>query len=249
MQTYWKIGDLAKRVNLSVRTLHYYDEIGLLKPSMRTEADHRLYTEADIIKLQQIVSLRQLGFCLEEIKNCLNDANFEPKIVLKSHINKLHRQIKLQQELVKVLEGIYTRLEESEVISVTDLFRAIEVTKMLENMINKHYTPEQLEYLDRRKKTIGDEAIKAVEKEWQNLFTAFKLEMEKGTDPSDEKVLALARRSQELIAAFTGGDAGIDRSLNNLVNDEYSTLQQEYNFPDSELSAYMNKAQTALMSQ
>ena len=92
-------------------------------------------------------------------------------------------------------------------------------------MINKYYTPEQLEYLDRRKKMLGDRAIQAVKKEGQDLLAVFRLEMEKGTEPRDEKVLALARRSQELIAAFTGGDSRIEQSLNNLVNNEYSPLQ------------------------
>ncbi|MGQ4647379.1 MerR family transcriptional regulator [Lyngbya aestuarii] len=94
--TAWKVGDLAKQTGLSVRTLHYYEEISLLKPSQRTEAGHRLYTKKDIIYLQQIVSLRQISFSLEEIKDCLNNANFSPKAVIQSHIAKLHKPIQLQ---------------------------------------------------------------------------------------------------------------------------------------------------------
>jgi DNA-binding transcriptional MerR regulator len=58
--TAMKVGELAKQTGISVRTLHYYDEIGLLSPSGRTESDYRLYAEADIVRLQQIMSLRQL---------------------------------------------------------------------------------------------------------------------------------------------------------------------------------------------
>ena len=60
-----KIGELASRTGLTVRTLHHYDEIGLLKPSHRTDSGHRLYTVRDLGRLQQIVSLRQLGFSLD----------------------------------------------------------------------------------------------------------------------------------------------------------------------------------------
>ena len=66
-----KVGDLARRTGLSVRTLHHYDEIGLLAPSRRTEAGHRLYAVAQVTRLQQIQSLRSLGFSLDEIRDCL----------------------------------------------------------------------------------------------------------------------------------------------------------------------------------
>src|SRR6266540_3219671 len=65
----WKVGDLARRTGLSIRTLHYYDEIGLLSPSHRTGSGHRLYDVDDVARLQRILSLRQLGFSLEEVKD------------------------------------------------------------------------------------------------------------------------------------------------------------------------------------
>jgi hypothetical protein len=61
----WKVGELAKRTGLSVRTLHHYEEIGLLSPSSRTEAGHRLYATDDIVRLQQIKSLCHMAFFLE----------------------------------------------------------------------------------------------------------------------------------------------------------------------------------------
>src|ERR1043165_2969683 len=70
----WKVGQLAKRTGISVRTLHPYDQIGLLTPSHRTESGHRLYDRDDVVRLQQIVMLRQLGFALEEIAAALRRA-------------------------------------------------------------------------------------------------------------------------------------------------------------------------------
>ncbi|MDJ0532850.1 MAG: MerR family transcriptional regulator [Xenococcaceae cyanobacterium MO_207.B15] len=63
-----KIGELAKQTGISIRTLHYYDAIGLLSPSHRTSVGYRLYNNQDIIRLQQIVSLRQLRFSLKPQK-------------------------------------------------------------------------------------------------------------------------------------------------------------------------------------
>ena len=76
MMSQMKIGELAKQIGLSIRTLHYYDQVGLLAPSQHTKAGHRLYSEGDIIRLQQIVSLRQLGFALSEIRDCLDSPDY-----------------------------------------------------------------------------------------------------------------------------------------------------------------------------
>jgi DNA-binding transcriptional MerR regulator len=72
-----KVGELAQQTGVSVRTLHYYDEIGLLSPSSHTDAGHRLYADSGIICLQQIMFLRQVGFSLEEIRDCLEQRNME----------------------------------------------------------------------------------------------------------------------------------------------------------------------------
>src|SRR5688572_33314365 len=80
-----KVGELAKRTGLTIRTLHHYDEIGLLKPSLHTESGHRLYTAADVARLQQVISLRQLGFSLEDVGACLDRADFSPVELMRLH--------------------------------------------------------------------------------------------------------------------------------------------------------------------
>jgi DNA-binding transcriptional MerR regulator len=82
----WKGGELAKRTGLSVRTLHYYEEIGLLSPAQRTEAGHRLYAAGDVVRLQQIKSLRQLGFGLKEIQAGPDRTDFSGQRVIQLHI-------------------------------------------------------------------------------------------------------------------------------------------------------------------
>lgn len=71
MTTYYAINKLCKITQVSVRTLHYYDEINLLKPSHRTAKGHRLYSELDLLKLQQIVTFRFLGFSLSQIQKIM----------------------------------------------------------------------------------------------------------------------------------------------------------------------------------
>src|SRR5437764_11647382 len=98
-----KVGELARRTGLTVRTLHHYDEIGLLKPSLHTESGHRLYTAGDVARLQQIVSLRQLGFALEEIHACLDRPEFAPLEVVGLHLARLREQMELQRKLCERL--------------------------------------------------------------------------------------------------------------------------------------------------
>lgn len=156
-----KVGDLAKQTRVSVRALPYYDEIGLLSPSHRTEAGYRLYGEDDIIRLQQIVSLRQIGFSLEQIRECLEQDQFSFHHVVQLHLSQLKEQMALQQQLYARLEATATRLQSTEAISIQEFIQLIEAT----TMIGKYYTPEQQGYLKERRQLLDEERIRQVEAE------------------------------------------------------------------------------------
>jgi MerR family transcriptional regulator, thiopeptide resistance regulator len=236
-----KVGDLAKQTGVSVRTLHYYDEIGLLSPSHRTETGYRLYGEDDIIRLQQIVSLRQIGLSLEEIRACLEQSNFSFSHVVQLHMTRLREQIELSQKLLNRLESIAQTVNSAEVVSVEVLIQTIEIICMLE----KYYTPEQLETLKQRQELLGEERICQAQADWQDLIEQVRAEMEKGTDPASEPVKALARRSQELIQAFTGGDPEIEQSLNQMYQQEKPEIASRGAI-DAAMWEYMDRARAAL---
>ena len=73
----YTVGEVARLANVSVRTLHHYDEIGLLEPSQRSDAGYRLYSDDDLERLQQILLYRELDFALEEIAQVLTDPGFD----------------------------------------------------------------------------------------------------------------------------------------------------------------------------
>src|SRR3954452_14872931 len=102
----WKVGELARRTGLTIRTLHHYDEIGLLKPTLHTESGHRLYTSRDVARLQQVLSLRQLGFSLEEVHDCLDRPGFSPLEVIRLHIARLREQVEWHRKLCERLEAV-----------------------------------------------------------------------------------------------------------------------------------------------
>jgi hypothetical protein len=149
--------------------------------------------------------------------------------------------MKLQQQLYARLDAIATHLQASETISIQEFIQLIEVTMMLEN----YYTPEQLDYLKQRREMLTEEQIQQVEAEWQELIAQARTAMENGIAPTSEAVQAIARRSQELIQEFTGGDAGIERSLNQMYQQE-GVEAASRGAMDSAVMDYLSRARAAL---
>lgn len=211
-----KVGALAKRTGMTVRTLHHYDEIGLLSPSRRTPSGHRLYGEADISRLQQIASLKHLGLPLEEIKQCLARPGYTLVQTLEQQIERIQEQIARKVRLRDLVAELRDRLRSAEDVSIDDLTRTIEVTMNYE----KYYTPDQIEQLRGRREQLGDARIQEVQQEWTELFAAYAKAMEDGLDPTSDAVRALAHKAAALIQEFTGGDPGIFQSLGNMYRSE-----------------------------
>lgn len=239
-----KVGELARRTGLTVRTLHHYDEIRLLKPSMRTESGYRLYTAGDVARLQQVLSLRHLGFSLGEVRDCLDRPGFSPLELIELHAERLREQIELRRQLREKLETIAAHLRAAEVVSAEEFLRAIERMTMIES----YYTPEQLEALKERREQLGEDAIRQSQVDWADLIAEVRAEKEKGTDPTDLKVQAMARRWMELVNAFTGGDAGIARSLDRLLKEQGDNLVAEHGTQSDsrDLSEYIGRAMAAV---
>jgi DNA-binding transcriptional MerR regulator len=145
-----KVGELAKRTGLTVRGLHHYDEISLLKPSLHTEAGYRLYTAADVARLQQVLSLRQLGFALDEVRDCLDRLGFAPLEVIRLHITRLRELIEMQRKLCERLEALTENLRAAVEVSADRFLYTIEVMTMIE----RYYTPEYSVSWKRRAKTL-----------------------------------------------------------------------------------------------
>jgi DNA-binding transcriptional MerR regulator len=212
----WKVGELAKQTGMTVRTLHHYDEIGLLTPSHRTAAGHRLYAEGDVARLQQIASLRSLGFPLDEIRDVLNQERLSPLDIVRMHADRMRQQVRSQQRLVERLDALAAGLDGAQDVSAEQLIATIEEI----NMFDKYYSPEQMDYLAQRREEVGEARITEVEAEWPRLMAAVQAEMDRGTDPCDPRVQELAGRWKGLVEEFTGGNAGIRQSLSNLYQNE-----------------------------
>jgi len=236
---------MARRSGLSVRALHHYDAIGLLSPSRRSEAGYRLYTKVDQQRLARILLLKSLGFSLEKCRLAIDDESFSLQDCVRMEVDRLEREIQGKARVKERLMAVLSQLRESSgKASIGEIEEIMEAM----NMFEKYYTPEQLEQLRQRGESLGEDRIAAVQSEWQQLFAQYQEAMDKGLAPDDPAVKELARRSRSLIEEFTGGDPGIESSLQNMYASEgVKAVVEPHGVPsDPSLWGYMAAAGSSL---
>ncbi|SET00643.1 transcriptional regulator, MerR family [Oceanobacillus limi] len=99
-----KVKEVAELVGISVRTLHHYDEIGLLKPDNTTESGYRIYSQENLESLQQILFFKELGFPLKKIKEIISSPTFDQQEALKLHKKMLEDKRKRIDQMIRTIE-------------------------------------------------------------------------------------------------------------------------------------------------
>jgi DNA-binding transcriptional MerR regulator len=215
-----QVGDLAKRTGLTIRALDLYAAIGLVRPSLRTEARCRVYTAADISRLQRVLSLRQLGFSLGEIRACLDRPEFSPMEVSRLHLARVREQIQLQQNLCKQLEAIAVLFRTADEVSGDELLQTIGAIAMTE----KYFTPQQPSLIDERRSEAGVELLHRRREAWAKLINATRAEMDAGTDPKNVRVQKLAKRWKAMSNGTTAGNPDMKQALKRLLEEQGNGL-------------------------
>jgi DNA-binding transcriptional MerR regulator len=223
-----QVGELARRTGLTVRTLHHYHAIGLLTPSGRSVVGYRLYTAADIARLQQVLSLRQLGFSLDEVRACLDRRDFSPLEVIELHIAGLRERIKSERKLCERLEALAGHLRAAGEVSADDFLHTIEDMTMLDAIAEKYFTPEQLEAIKQGREQARHEQLERMQQDWADLIALIRAEMDRGTNPTDPKVQSLLARWKSLLHQSTGGDPAIQQSMKRLWEEQGDTLSAHF---------------------
>ena len=203
-----KIGDLAREAGITVRTLHHYDKIGLLRPTSGRKSGHRRYNLKDVERLQKIVSLKSFGLSLDEIARSLNEGSFDLLETLTAHEAALSATIENSKKAHAKLRLLIDKLASHGGLGVDEILQFVkEVTAM-----DQHFTPEQLAKL-RERSAKYSEKVKEVERAWPELFIKFEEAMKANLPITDLKVQVLAAEAQHYIDLFTGGDREIEANL------------------------------------
>ena len=122
----WRVGEVARLAHVTVRTLHHYDEIGLLVPSARSEAGYRRYSEEDLRRLQQILLLRELGFTLEAIQQLVDDPAFDRRKALEEQRAMLLEQRTRTEAILRGVERALAEMNGEGTMSDDELFEGFE---------------------------------------------------------------------------------------------------------------------------
>ncbi len=131
-----RIGQVASATGLTIRALHYYEEIGLLEPTMRSEAGHRLYANVDLERLYRIAFLRQLGLPLERIRSSLASAGADFGTTLQRHLAAVEERVAAETRLRSRLLTMLDTMDDDEV-APRDLLKILEDMSMLEPTLNR----------------------------------------------------------------------------------------------------------------
>lgn len=223
-----KVGELARSTGLTVRTLHHYDEIGLLKPSGRSEAGYRLYEEPDVARLHGIQALRQMGLSLAEIGVLFEGRGAAPQVVVEQQLRAIDAEIARAQELRARLELIRDTMAEGGTPGAQDWLQ------VLQDMATygKYFSVEEL-------KSIFTE-FEPLKDDWKQLFAEVQGAMERGLPADAPEVQSLARRWMSLMLGLMRGDYDKMERWADMYEREPGRIRTDA--PSPELVAYIRRA-------
>src|SRR6185369_11969573 len=213
--------EFASLTGVTVRTLHYYDRLGLLKPSRYTGAGYRQYGERDFARLEQIVALKFIGFSLKEIKSILARESVDLAAALRQQREAISEKRKRLDHAIRAIQRAEYVVGVNQDAGWEVFAKIIEVNNMQSDMnwSRKYYSDEARKEVEHRAATIPQEVIEQAQRDWATLIAEVDVAAKAGEDPSSEKSQALASRWSKLIEGFTGGSAEIQGGLNKMYAD------------------------------
>ncbi|EGQ21757.1 transcriptional regulator [Sporosarcina newyorkensis 2681] len=180
--TYLSTGELAKRLEVSVRTLRYYDQIGLVQPTERGNGGKRLYTEDDIFTLEKILILKDLSLSLEDSKQIIQEQSMAS--ILSAHRSSLTEQVETLDESIRHTTSLIHVLELEGEIKWQDLLTLVVDYKKEKNWAS-YFTDEEQQLLEMQLPSLESQNIST--KKWMNLIKRIELCIKNGASPNSEE--------------------------------------------------------------
>ena len=208
-QGYMTVGEVAKKMNTTIRTLQYYDKEGILSPSAESVGGRRLYADTDIIKLHQIQSMKYLGFSLDDIKNRLIpiDTPEEMAAMLVEHAAAVREKIIALSESLQAIETLKDEVTQMQSVDFRK-YAAIIVNLQMKNefySLIKHFDDNTLEQFTTRFFGNTEGAVAAIETIGTLLDKAIQFQKD-CVQPESAEGLEFAKEFWGVILTVTGGD-------------------------------------------
>lgn len=238
---YMTVGEVAKKMDVTVRTLQHYDKEGLLSPSATSDGGRRLYTDKDIVKLHQILSLKHLGFSLDDIRDRLIPLDTPAGVaqVLSEQAAVVREKIASLTESLSRIEALKVEVLEMQSVDFkkyADIIINLEMKNDFYLLI-KHFDSETLDHI--RSRFDKESSITFLQKFLHIQDEAIRLQ-DAGVPAGSPAGLQLAKGYWDLILEFTGGDATMLPTLMQIgENDE---VNQEWRQKQAKAKAFIEPA-------
>ncbi len=247
-QGYMTVGEVAKKMDVTVRTLQHYDREGLLSPSAKSEGGRRLYTDKDIIKLHQILSLKHLGFSLDDIKNRLIPIDTPAEIAkaLSEQAQAVRRKIQSLSESLRELEALreeVLKMQSVDFKKYADIIVNLQMGNDFYWLI-KHFDDNMLNHIRSR---FDKDSGKAFITEFMQLQDRA-IQLQSGHVPPDgDEGQRFAKRYWNMIEEFTGGDMSMLPKLMELG--KFDGADSDWQKKQEIAGAYVGQALDAYFSR
>ena len=182
---------------VSVRTLHHYDSIGLLVPRIRTDAGYRLYSEPDLLRLQQILIGRELGLSLEEIRRSLDDPGFDRRIALIDQRERLRERVQQTEAMIRAIDAALAAMDDGQgerEMNMEDLFQGFDPSQYDDEVRRQWGTTDAFVESKKRTARYTPDDWRAVTAEQAAIFDDAYGALKAGKAPSDADVMDVAER-------------------------------------------------------
>lgn len=195
----YTVAKLAKISGVSVRTLHWYDEVGLLKPAYHGSNGYRYYEEEQLLTLQQILFFRELGFELKQILRVLGRGDFDKMVALSSHRQVLQKNLDKIRKLIKTIDKTLEHLKGTKKMKENEIFSGFSKEKQAEyeKQIIERFGQQGKAHIEESKQN-AKKWSKADEENFKKEFAAICKELtgllEKNFNPSAKEVQAVIRK-------------------------------------------------------
>jgi DNA-binding transcriptional MerR regulator len=208
-----KVGELAALANLTVRTLHHYDSIGLLRPSARSDAGYRLYDRDDVARLHRIQALRAFGLSLADIALTLDSPAGSPLAIVDRQLATLEVRMAEARRLRDQLLRVREQLVRGSTPDLSTWLTTLENTMDMTNVYERYFTKEELERLP----MIRSDAAQA---QWQAMVEQARGLIESQVPASSDAAKAFALRWLQTFERDTDGDTQLQAKLNVMAERE-----------------------------
>jgi MerR family transcriptional regulator, thiopeptide resistance regulator len=244
----YRVGELARLTKVSVRTLHHYDRIGILRPAELSEGGHRLYSENEMLRLQQILTLRYLGFPLAQIGELLDRPDFDLLASMQIQRTVVRERI---SQLQKVESALAAMVEQRRSTGAWDWDLVVEASAAVQGRqkeegfnVESYYTPEQMQQFKELGDRLGPETIRSIEERWAMLMT--EVREKRNLDPASPEARYLAD-SWNALTAETMAHYEAYPDLKDAIGQNYSqgNFEGQPGAPGSEDFAFIQRVNEA----